>query len=68
LETQGFSNTHFITISLIINPFIYFIIFYFFACRAAPPHMEVPMPVVELEATAAGLRHSHSNMGCEPHL
>ena len=42
--------------------------FFFFFLGPYVQHMEVPRPGVKSELPVAGLHHSHSNMGSEPHL
>ena len=40
----------------------------FFLFRAAPTAYEISQTKDRFKATGAGLHHSHSNMGSEPHL
>ena len=48
------------------NNFFLFVFFCFF--RAAPMAYRSSQARGQIGATAAGLHHSHSNMGCEQHL
>ena len=46
-----------------------YLFFFFLPSGPHPQHMDVPrLGVGEIGAVAAGLCHSHSNAGAEPHL
>ena len=65
--------TDYFFINLLINrshivTLVFFFVFLFFFFRAALTACGVPQARSGIRATTAGLYHSHSNTGSEPHL
>ena len=53
---------------LVLVLVLVFFFFFFLPFRATPVAYESSQAKGQIEATAAGLYHSHSNTGSEPHL